>query len=88
MVQPGVIRGQVVMELFFFGTIKLKTAVNTAAPTIDQTIGKLMFPTFIDQKSGKLNSRAKIVPMYAPINPTTIEIIPLFPCRPAILSPT
>lgn len=58
-------------------------AVNNAAPTIDQMIGYLIPPASKENKSGKLNSRARIVPMYAPMNPTTIEIM-----QPPFLKPT
>jgi len=57
------------MPLLIKATIK----VNTAEPITDQMIGKVFPPILMAKISGKPNLPASHRPMYAPINPTTID---------------
>jgi hypothetical protein len=59
--------------LFFFGAIKLKTAVKITAPTIVHIILYSVPRIENGNGSGRFISRASHEPIKAPINPTTIE---------------
>lgn len=57
----------------------LSSAVNNAAPIIDQITGNSVLPNFSVNNSGRFSSRESHVPIKAPIKPTRIEIKqPLF----------
>lgn len=53
--------------------IRFITATNSAAPMIDQIIGKFIPPTGIVNNSGRCRAPASHVPSSAPMNPSAIE---------------